>query len=99
MRGDDYRMTVELDFDESYYDASKDFEKISYDRSTKFEEAVFKTISTIERNPFSWQIRYKDIRAAIVPNFAFLILYRVDEKNQETQILDLVGQSTDWLPG
>ena len=44
-------------------------------------------LGMIASNPKTYSIRYRDIRAAKIPSFPFLIFYKINEKNVIVQVL------------
>jgi len=44
-------------------------------------------LNNIAVNPQTYSIRYRDIRAAKVPSFPYLIFYKIKESNRSVRIL------------
>lgn len=56
------------------------------------------TLEKIEDNPFQYQIRYDNIRAAAVriKTYKYFILYEVLKNN--IIVIKFVSQASDWMP-
>ena len=52
----------------------------------RFTAHVRKIVSLIQQNPASFNIKFDDVRIAVLSIFPYLILYRIDESNQSIEI-------------
>jgi len=63
------------------FEAWKWYEKQKTGLGDRFEDEVFRKIALIEANPFHYPLK-KKAREAVIDDFPFLIVYRVN-KNQK----------------
>jgi plasmid stabilization system protein ParE len=72
---------------EDIQNAAKWYNKRSTGLGRRFSSEVRLVTKQIQENPNTFNIRYKDIRTAVLKNFPFMIHYLIDEKNENIVIL------------
>lgn len=76
-----------------YYDAKLD------ELGDKLLNNIENIITRIANLPFSFTIRYQNIRAAKVPSFPYLLFYKIDERSKSVEILRVFNthQQPFWI--
>lgn len=59
----------------------------------RFNNQLRNIIYLIQQNPTSFNIKYKEVRIAVMSVFPYLILYRIDEGNQSIIISAVLHSS------
>ena len=73
--------TVDIVNARQYYDSKSDV------AGEKFVEEIALTIERISNTPKAFSIRHRNIRAAKLRSYPYLLFYRVDEPNSSIQLL------------
>jgi hypothetical protein len=53
----------------------------------RMTEEVDKLLNIISAMPQAYSMRYRNIRAAKIPSFPFLVFYKINEMNRSIQVL------------
>jgi hypothetical protein len=57
----------------------------------RFYENTKASFSKIQKNPFGYAIRYKNIRTAIIGIFPYMIHYLVDQDSETIRVLAIIS--------
>lgn len=63
-------------------------------KSLDFLSDLDDKLEIILSNPFTYQIRFRQVRSVRLRSFPFVLLYKVEQ--YKIQLLDLVHSSSDW---
>lgn len=63
----------------------------------QFYSKVKSRVSYIQKYPFSYQVKYRNTRSALIENFPFLIHYRIEEAKKTIVVLGVTRSSRDPL--
>lgn len=71
------------------------YERGKPDLGEHFYEKVKETIDAISNNPYSFAVRYRTFRMAIVKKFPFAVHYTIDDKNKTVPVHAVLHTSRD----
>lgn len=84
-------------------DAIADIQSITdwYNKAQKglgkrFQNTTVTQINALNRTPYSYAIRYREIRCMLVKNFPYMVHFFINEENDTIEVLAVIG--TDRNP-
>lgn len=65
----------------------------------RLTDEIEETLTRIAELPFSFSLRYRNIRAAKVPSFPYLLFYKINEQSQSIEVLRVFNthQQPFWI--
>lgn len=89
-----YNIELSLNAQEELENAEFFYCTISEKIGDEFIDTVFKTYELLKQNPY-FSIRYKNNRAILITKFPYLLIFEIDELNQNIYILSCFHTSQD----
>lgn len=82
---------------EDIREASKWYNKQQQGLGKRFTKQIRDSVALIKHNPYAFNIRYKEVRTAIVRVFPYMIHYIIEEENKRIVIIAVFH--TSLYPG
>ncbi len=63
----------------------------------RFQNTTIKQINTLDRVPFSYAVRYKEIRCMLIRSFPYMVHFYINERTNTVEILGVISTDRNTL--
>jgi len=95
-----YKARISSAAKEDIHQAAQWYNKAKTGLGKQFTLRVRQQISELKKNPFTCQVRYRDVHTAIVRQFPFMIHYTIEQDNKIIEVIAVLNTHRDpkiWI--
>ena len=86
-----YKVKIELEALADIQEITDWYNDIQAGLGKRFQATVIKLISSLNKNPEIYSIRYKEIRCVVINKFPYMVHFYINDKNISVEVLAVIS--------